>query len=43
MKTIQYKDLGGTCDEKLSANSWDEMGQRNEAKMGGGPRKLTGM
>ena len=25
MKTMQCKDLGGTCDEKLTASSWDEM------------------
>ncbi|HET7812741.1 MAG TPA: DUF1059 domain-containing protein [Candidatus Baltobacteraceae bacterium] len=27
MKTMQCKDLGGACDEPLSANSWDEMVQ----------------
>lgn len=27
MKTMQCKDLGGTCDENLSANSWDEIVQ----------------
>jgi predicted small metal-binding protein len=25
MKTMTCKDLGGTCDQKLSAESWDEM------------------
>lgn len=25
MKTMTCKDLGGKCDQKLSANSWDEM------------------
>ena len=25
MKTMACKDLGGTCDQQLSANSWDEM------------------
>lgn len=25
MKTITCKELGGTCDAKLSAGSWDEM------------------
>jgi len=25
MKTMSCKDLGGTCDQKLSAESWDEM------------------
>ncbi|MBV8514984.1 MAG: DUF1059 domain-containing protein [Acidobacteria bacterium] len=28
MKTLTCKELGGTCDEKLSANSWDEMVQK---------------
>ena len=27
MKTLTCKELGGTCDQKLSANSWDEMVQ----------------
>ncbi len=25
MKTMTCKDLGGKCDERLSAQSWDEM------------------
>ena len=25
MKTMTCKDLGGTCDARLSAGSWDEM------------------
>jgi predicted small metal-binding protein len=25
MKTMTCKDLGGACDQKLSADSWDEM------------------
>jgi predicted small metal-binding protein len=25
MKTLTCKELGGTCDRKLSASSWDEM------------------
>lgn len=25
MKTMTCKELGGTCDQKLSAASWDEM------------------
>jgi hypothetical protein len=25
MKTMTCKELGGVCDEKLSASSWDEM------------------
>ena len=25
MKTMTCKELGGKCDQKLSANSWDEM------------------
>jgi predicted small metal-binding protein len=25
MKTMTCRDLGGTCDKKLSANTWDEM------------------
>jgi predicted small metal-binding protein len=25
MKTMRCKDLGGVCDEKLSAGSWDEI------------------
>ena len=25
MKTMTCKELGGECDEKLSAGSWDEM------------------
>ena len=25
MKTLTCKELGGTCDEKLSAGSWDEI------------------
>ena len=25
MKTMTCKELGGTCDQKLSANTWDEM------------------
>ena len=28
MKTMTCKELGGTCEQKLSANSWDEMVQR---------------
>ena len=28
MKTMMCKELGGTCDQKLSANSWDEMVQK---------------
>lgn len=27
MKTMQCKDLGGTCEERLSAESWDEIVQ----------------
>jgi predicted small metal-binding protein len=27
MKTMRCKDLVGTCEEKLSAGSWDEMVQ----------------
>jgi predicted small metal-binding protein len=27
MKTMQCRDLGGTCDKKLSAESWDEIVQ----------------
>jgi len=25
MKTMTCRQLGGSCDEQLSANSWDEM------------------
>jgi predicted small metal-binding protein len=25
MKTMTCKELGGNCDETLSANTWDEM------------------
>ncbi|MFM0388803.1 DUF1059 domain-containing protein [Paraburkholderia sediminicola] len=25
MKTMTCRELGGKCDEKLSASSWDEM------------------
>ena len=25
MKTMTCRELGGTCDQKLSASSWDEM------------------
>jgi predicted small metal-binding protein len=25
MKTLTCKELGGACDQKLSARSWDEM------------------
>lgn len=25
MKTMTCKDLGGSCDARLSASSWDEM------------------
>lgn len=25
MKTLTCRQLGGTCEQKLSANSWDEM------------------
>lgn len=28
MKTLTCKDLGGSCDQKLSANTWDEMVQK---------------
>jgi predicted small metal-binding protein len=28
MKTLTCRELGGTCDQKLSANSWDEMVQK---------------
>lgn len=28
MKTLTCKELGGICDQKLSANSWDEMVQK---------------
>ncbi len=27
MKTMTCKQLGGTCDQKLSAATWDEMAQ----------------
>ena len=27
MKTMTCKELGGKCDQKLSAGSWDEMVQ----------------
>lgn len=27
MKTMTCKELGGKCDQKLSAESWDEMVQ----------------
>jgi predicted small metal-binding protein len=27
MKTMRCKDLGGVCDEPLSADSWDEIVQ----------------
>jgi predicted small metal-binding protein len=27
MKILTCRELGGTCDQKLSANSWDEMVQ----------------
>jgi predicted small metal-binding protein len=27
MKVLTCKELGGKCDQKLSANSWDEMVQ----------------
>ena len=25
MKTLTCRELGGTCDQKLSAETWDEM------------------
>ena len=25
MKSLTCRELGGTCDQKLSASSWDEM------------------
>ena len=25
MKTMTCRELGGTCDQKLSASTWDEM------------------
>jgi predicted small metal-binding protein len=28
MKTLTCKELGGTCDERLSASTWDEMVQK---------------
>jgi predicted small metal-binding protein len=28
MKTMTCRELGGTCDQRLSANSWDEMVQK---------------
>ena len=28
MKILTCRELGGTCDQKLSANSWDEMVQK---------------
>ena len=28
MKTLRCEELGGTCDEKLSASSWDDIVQR---------------
>jgi predicted small metal-binding protein len=28
MKTMACKDLGGTCVQTLSANTWDEMVQK---------------
>jgi len=28
MKTLTCRELGGACDQKLSANSWDEMVQK---------------
>jgi hypothetical protein len=43
MKTMTCQSLGGPCEQKLSAGSWDEMGRRNEAEVGGdtGNRTLT--
>ena len=31
MRTLTCRELGGTCDEKLSAESWDEMVQKMTA------------
>jgi predicted small metal-binding protein len=28
MKTMTCRELGGGCDQKLSANTWDEMVQK---------------
>jgi predicted small metal-binding protein len=28
MKTLTCKELGGACDQKISANTWDEMVQK---------------
>ena len=28
MKTMTCRELGGECDQKLSASSWDEMVQK---------------
>ena len=28
MKILTCRELGGTCDQKLSANSWNEMVQK---------------
>jgi predicted small metal-binding protein len=28
MKTMTCKDLGGACDQEISASSWDEMVQK---------------
>lgn len=28
MKTLTCKDLGGVCDQKMSATTWDEMVQK---------------
>jgi hypothetical protein len=30
MKTMTCKDPGGTCNEKLSAETWDEMAKLHD-------------
>jgi hypothetical protein len=32
VKPLTCRELGGTCDEKLSVNSWDEMGEARGSK-----------
>lgn len=34
MKTMKCSDMGGPCDEKISANSWEEMKARGMKHLG---------
>lgn len=39
MKIMTCRELGGACDQKLSANTWDEMVQKVSKHVNEDPKK----